>query len=185
MITEKETTRISKFLSLVLRHQPEIIGITLDENGWVDADLLIKNCNEKGLNLDIQILKHVVATNSKKRFAFNEQSNKIRASQGHSLSIDLGYNPQKPPKILYHGTSMKYTDAIWQNGLEKRLRQHVHLSADMATAMAVGQRHGKPFVFEVLAEAMYNDHHHFFLSDNDVWLTDHVPVKYLKAFTGS
>ena len=180
MISEKQITQISKFLSLVLRHQPETIGIQLDQNGWTDIAELIEKANNYGINFDREILNHIVATNSKKRFAFNDTLDKIRASQGHSIEIELGYENQKPPEILFHGTGEKFVQSILDTGLEKCNRQHVHLSSDFDTAIKVGQRHGKPFVFKVFAGQMYNDNFLFFISDNGVWLTDNVPTKYLK-----
>ena len=180
MISDKQITHISKFLSLVLRHQPETIGIQLDQNGWTDAAELIEKANNYGIKFDREILNHIVATNSKKRFAFNDTFDKVRASQGHSVEIKLGYSNQKPPEILFHGTGEKSVQLILDTGLEKRGRQHVHLSSEFETAVKVGQRHGKPFVFKVLAEQMYNDNFQFFISDNGVWLTDNVPEKYLK-----
>ncbi len=171
---------ISKFLSLVLRHKPETIGITLDENGWTDVSVLIEKVNAHGMALDRTQLQHIVDTNPKKRFALNDTGYKIRASQGHSVNIELGYVPKEPPAILYHGTSETALASILATGLEKRSRQHVHLSADKETAMKVGQRHGKPVVLEVLAAKMYQDRFIFFLSDNGVWLTSAVPVQYLK-----
>lgn len=180
MTSDKQLTHISKFLSLVLRHQPETIGIQLDRNGWTDIKELIEKANDNGIKFDRETLNHIVATNPKKRFAFNETLDKIRASQGHSIEIELGYTNQKPPEILYHGTSEKSVHSINETGLEKRSRQHVHLSSDIKTAIKVGQRHGKPFVFKILAEQMYNDTFQFFISDNGVWLTDNVPTKYLK-----
>lgn len=180
MISDKQIRHISKFLSLVLRHQPETIGIQLDPNGWTDITELIQKANNYGIEFDIEILNHIVATNSKKRFAFNDTFDKIRASQGHSVEIELGYTNQKPPEILFHGTGEKSVQSILDTGLEKRSRQHVHLSGDIETAIKVGQRHGKPFVFKVFAEQMYNDNFQFFISDNGVWLTDNVPIKYLK-----
>lgn len=180
MINEKQIIEISKFLSLVLRHKPETIGIQLDENGWTDVDKLIEKSNSYGIRFDKEILKLVVDTNSKKRFAYNETLDKIRASQGHSVDIELGYVNQKPPEILFHGTGEKSIQSILDTGLEKRTRQHVHLSNDIETAVKVGQRHGKPVVFKVLAKQMYIDKFEFFLSDNGVWLTDNVPTKYLK-----
>jgi len=176
----KQEINISKFLSLVLRHQPETIGIHLDHNGWTDVDELIEKSNNYGVKFDRETLHHIVETNPKKRFAFNDTFDKIRASQGHSIEIELGYNNQKPPEILYHGTGEKSVQSIMDTGLEKRSRQHVHLSSDIETAMKVGQRHGKPYVFKVLAGQMYNDNFQFFISDNGVWLTDNVPTKYLK-----
>jgi putative RNA 2'-phosphotransferase len=180
MISEKETVKISKFLSFVLRHQPDAIGITLDEQGWTDVKLLIEKINESGLTFDLETLKFVVETNSKKRFAFNDSFEKIRASQGHSVDVELGYLPQQPPPILFHGTTEKYVDDILKTGLEKRERQHVHLSTDLVTANNVGLRHGKPYIFEVLAEEMYQNNYIFYQSENGVWLTDHVPLKYLR-----
>jgi putative RNA 2'-phosphotransferase len=181
MISDKEIRHISKFLSLVLRHQPQLIGIRLDQNGWTSVDELIRRSNEYGVKFDKDLLHHVVATNSKKRFAINETGDKIRASQGHSIKIELGYISQQPPEILYHGTAEKFVPSILQTGLEKRNRQHVHLSADFSTAIQVGQRHGKPFVFRILAVQMYYDNFVFYISENGVWLTDHVPPNYLRA----
>ncbi|MEO6980479.1 MAG: RNA 2'-phosphotransferase [Mucilaginibacter sp.] len=182
MLTEKEAAKISKFLSLVLRHQPEVIGLILDENGWADVDELIAKCNSNGHKIDFATLKHAVETNNKKRFSFNDTFDKIRASQGHSVEIDLGYIATPPPKTLYHGTATKSVDAILLTGLEKRNRQHVHLSKDIETAAKVGQRHGKVFIFEVDAGQMQVDGFEFFISENGVWLTDNVPVKYLSKF---
>ncbi|HYV95424.1 MAG TPA: RNA 2'-phosphotransferase [Chitinophagales bacterium] len=181
MITEKETIRISKFLSLVLRHQPEEIGISLDENGWTDVKTLIEKCNGSGVHFDFEILKFVVDTNSKKRFSFNESYSRIRASQGHSVDVDLNLAPKIPPEILYHGTGEKSTDAILSHGLQKMNRHHVHLSADKETALKVGQRHGKPVIFEVAASAMHNEGIIFYQSDNGVWLTDSIDVRFLKV----
>lgn len=184
MISEKENLRISKLLSLVLRHQPETIGIELDDNGWTDVSVLLDKINQSGQSINIDILRHVVITNTKKRFAFNETFDKIRANQGHSVDVELGYQSQKPPRILYHGTAETYVDQILAEGLRKGKRHHVHLSADVETAIKVGQRHGKPFVFQVLAEEMYKDKFEFLLSDNGVWLTDQVPPKYLAQLAG-
>lgn len=180
MFSEKQLTHISKFLSLVLRHLPETISIQLDQNGWTDVNELIEKANNYGIKFDRETLNHIVETNSKKRFAFNETFDKIRASQGHSVDIELGYSNQKPPTILFHGTADKFVQSILDTGLEKRNRQHVHLSSDLETALKVGQRHGKPFIFKVLAEQMYNDNFQFYISENGVWLTDNVPTKYLK-----
>ena len=180
MISEKESIKISKLLSLVLRHQPETIGITLDENGWTETSALIEKINQSGTMIDFETLKYIVDTNAKKRFAFNESTDKIRANQGHSIDVDLEHKPQKPPATLYHGTGEKSVKSILESGIEKRSRQHVHLSADIETAVKVGQRHGKVFVFEVLAEKMHTDNYIFYLSDNGVWLTDFVPADYLK-----
>jgi len=179
MISEKENTRISKMLSLVLRHQPEKIGIHLDEQGWTDVEELINKLNENGLQIDLETLRHVVDTNQKKRFAFNDTSDKIRANQGHSVEVELGYTPQTPPDVLYHGTTGKYVEGIMTAGLQKMQRHHVHLSADTDTAAKVGQRHGKPVILTINAREMHNNGHEFFISDNGVWLTDFVAPEYI------
>lgn len=179
MLSDKQITRISKFLSLVLRHKPETIGITLDQNGWTSIDELIAKSINYGVHFDRPILNRIVDTNAKKRFAFDETLQKIRASQGHSIAVELGYRSQEPPAILFHGTAEKSVDSISKNGLEKQSRQHVHLSSDFETAIKVGQRHGKPVVLKVLAGEMYSDGFEFFLSENGVWLTESVPVKYI------
>jgi putative RNA 2'-phosphotransferase len=176
---EKDIKSISKFLSLVLRHQPQLISVELDQHGWVNVDELLRQANAHGHHLNLELLNHVVETNNKKRFAFDEGRQKIRASQGHSVNVDLGYQAEMPPEILYHGTGEKSVAAIQQSGLEKRSRQHVHLSGDIETAIQVGGRHGQPAVFKVLAGAMYKSGYVFYLSENKVWLTDAVPAQYL------
>ena len=170
---------IGKFLSLVLRHKPEKIGIKLDQSGWCDVTELITKSNSYGIKFDIEILKQIVESDSKKRFAFKDNFSKIRASQGHSINIKLGYTSQKPPEILYHGTGEKSVQSILSTGLQKRDRQYVHLSDDITTAKKVGQRHGDPVILKILSGDMYREKFEFFLSDNDVWLTDYVPVKYI------
>jgi putative RNA 2'-phosphotransferase len=179
MLSEKDNTHISKFLSLVLRHKPETIGITLDENGWISVDVLLQQMTIHGHSISKAILDHVVATNSKKRFSYNEDGTKIRASQGHSVEIELNYKSQQPPTILYHGTAEKSLDSILATGLEKRERRHVHLSTAIETALTVGKRYGKPVLLSIDARRMHDDGYLFFLSENNVWLTDHVPVKYI------
>ncbi|MBB6462216.1 RNA 2'-phosphotransferase [Flammeovirga kamogawensis] len=181
MENDKQLKHISKFLSLVLRHKPETINIQLDENGWAEVDELIEKSNRKGVQFNRATLHHVVETNVKKRFAFNDSLDKIRASQGHSLQVELGYKNQKPPEILFHGTGEQSKQSILKKGLIRKARQHVHLSSDITTAKMVGQRHGKPFIFKVAALEMYNDNFAFFISENGVWLTDNVPSKYLRT----
>lgn len=180
MISEEENVRISKLLSLVLRHKPETLGIVLDDNGWTDVEILITKINTTGHALDIDKLKYVVATNSKKRFALNDTFDKIRANQGHSIEVDLGYIAKRPPAILFHGTAEKFLSKILTAGLLKMDRHHVHLSADVETAHKVGQRHGKPVILEVHAEKMFEENFKFYQSDNGVWLTDHVPTGFLR-----
>ena len=181
MKSEKEINHLSKFLSLVLRHKPETIGLTLEENGYVKTDLLLEKCNEHGVSIDFETLKYVVKTNNKKRFGFSEDYDKIRANQGHSTAIDLGLTPIQPPPILYHGTAEANKDSILQQGIEKRNRHHVHLSQDKETAHNVGQRHGKPIIFEVEAGKMFEDGCVFYQSENGVWLTEFVPASFLST----
>jgi putative RNA 2'-phosphotransferase len=183
MKTEKEINNLSKFLSLILRHKPEVIGIQLDENGWVSTKLLLQKCNQHNHKIDFETLKIIVETNNKKRFSFSVNFEKIRANQGHSLNIELGYLPTKPPRILYHGTAERNVNSILLYGLDKRNRHHVHLSQDIETAINVGKRYGIPFVFEIFSEKMYNDKFEFFVSENGVWLTENVPAKYIKEYS--
>ncbi|HZH95740.1 MAG TPA: RNA 2'-phosphotransferase [Flavisolibacter sp.] len=180
MNNEKNTVRISKFMSLVLRHKPQTIGLTVDENGWAATNDLIEKMNANGHYITPDILNYVVATNDKKRFSFNEDKSKIRASQGHSINVDLALKETDPPACLYHGTGEKYVESILKTGLQKKTRQHVHLSQDTGTARTVGQRHGRPVIFTVAAEQMKGDGFTFYLSENHVWLTDFVPLKYLQ-----
>jgi len=180
MLNDKKTQHISKFLSLILRHQPEKIGLQLDPQGWADVDQLMRNAPKAGYSIDRSILEHVVITNNKKRFAFNEDGTKIRASQGHSIAIDLDSLPQEPPKVLYHGTGQHSLAAILKEGIQKRARQHVHLSSDVPTAINVGRSHGKPVVLEIAALAMHRQQHLFYLSANKVWLTDVVPPQFIR-----
>ena len=175
--------RIGKFLSLVLRHQPDKIGIELDAQGWTDVDILIDKMNAKGNSLNRELLDEIVANNNKKRYSYNETGDKIRATQGHSVSIDLGYVAQQPPAVLYHGTATRFLDSILQTGLEKRNRHHVHLSDNLQTAAQVGKRHGKLVLLEVHAQAMFEAGFEFFVSDNGVWLTDAVPPRFLAKKT--
>jgi putative RNA 2'-phosphotransferase len=170
----------SRFLSLILRHKPETIGLKLDNSGWVEVTQLLLQMNKNGRKIDIEELEFIVRTNNKKRFEFNNDKSKIRASQGHSLGIDLQYESKTPPNILYHGTSIDSVKSINENGLLKLKRDYVHLSNDIETATNVGSRHGKPIIFEVLAGEMYNEGFIFYQSTNGVWLTDHVPAKFLK-----
>ena len=179
MKTEKEINNLSKFLSLILRHKPETIGIELDENGWINTDLLLAKSIQHNYKIDLETLKIIVETNNKKRFSFSDDFAKIRANQGHSLDIELGYLPTKPPRILYHGTAEKNLNSILLHGLEKRDRHHVHLSQDIETAINVGKRHGKPIVLEILSEKMYNNKFDFFLSENGIWLVEKVPTIYI------
>ncbi len=173
------TKHISKFLSLVLRHNPDKIGITLDEQGWTDVDILLQKINAQGKKVTMDRLKEVVATNDKKRFAFNEDETRIRASQGHSIKIDLNYEPITPPEFLYHGTVPKFIRDIQKQGLRKMSRHHVHLSEDRITAMRVGARRGVPTILVVRSGVMHQNGHEFYQSENNVWLTETVPSEYI------
>jgi putative RNA 2'-phosphotransferase len=173
------TIKISKFLSLVLRHQPELIGITLDSAGWVSVSELLRACQAHGQSLTLAKLHEVVASNDKQRFSLSEDGQKIRANQGHSISVELGYSPSIPPDILYHGTVEKFLPDIRAEGLKKGARHHVHLSPDLETARRVGQRRGKPIILKVESGRMYQHGRQFFRSENGVWLTEHVPPEYL------
>lgn len=168
----------SKFLSLVLRHQPEVIGLSLDDSGWADIDTLIR-LSQPHKPLTRALIEQVVEENSKQRFAISDDGRRIRANQGHSIEVDLGFVPVTPPTLLYHGSATRFVDAIRREGLVKRSRQHVHLSADADTATAVGARHGKPAVLIVRAGDMAAAGHAFFRSENGVWLTDAVPVRFI------
>lgn len=180
MKTDKEEIRISKFLSLVLRHKPETIGLHLDDNGWANTQELMERLNSNDFEISIEDLKQVVANNDKKRFQFSEDYSKIRASQGHSLKVDLALEEKIPPRLLYHGTAEKNLDSIRKQGLVKGQRHHVHLSADKETAQKVGMRHGKPLVLKVRSEEMSKAGIRFYQSENGVWLTDTVPPDYLE-----
>lgn len=180
MSNQKQVVRLSRFLSLILRHNPGKINLTLDAQGWADVNELLERMNAKGKRINFATLEEVVATNNKKRFAFNEDKTRIRANQGHSISIDPGLTAVEPPQLLYHGTATRFVESILATGLEKRNRLHVHLSRDLATALSVGSRHGKPYIFEVRAGDMAQAGYEFFESENGVWLTDHIPVQYLK-----
>ena len=171
--------KVSRFLSLVLRHAPERIGIRLDEAGWTDVSDLIAACGRNGVPLSREQLADIVAQSDKQRFAFDETGLRIRANQGHSVPVELGYAPAPPPNKLYHGTVAKFVADIRSQGLLKGRRHHVHLSADEATAAKVGQRRGAPVLLVIDTAAMQRAGHQFFLSANSVWLTDHVPPRFI------
>jgi putative RNA 2'-phosphotransferase len=179
-MNEKQRTKTSKLLSLVLRHAPERIGIQLDASGWVEVETLLSALSRHGTPISRADLNEVVETNEKKRFAFSEDGLRIRASQGHSVEVALGYVPQNPPDRLFHGTATRFLPSIRAEGLRKGERHHVHLSADTETALKVGQRHGKPAILTVQTQAMLSAGHAFFLSENGVWLTEHVPVEFIE-----
>lgn len=179
-MNEQQKKKISKFISLVLRHKPEIINLNLDENGWANVDELItKSKRDSHEGFTFEELNEIVESNDKKRFIFNEDKTKIRANQGHSIDIDLALQPQQPPEFLYHGTAQTNIDSILEKGIEKRNRQHVHLSQDKETATKVGMRHGKPVILTIRTGKMAEDGILFYLSENKVWLTDFIDAKYI------
>ncbi|HEY0254769.1 MAG TPA: RNA 2'-phosphotransferase [Kofleriaceae bacterium] len=169
----------SKFLSLVLRHEPEAIGITLDKNGWTPVDALLAAFANHGQPMTREELEELVATSDKKRFALSDDGAQIRANQGHSVEVELELAPIAPPARLFHGTVDKFLASIRATGLVKGERHHVHLSADLETATKVGGRRGKPVILTVRAQEMAAAGHVFFRSENGVWLTDHVPPEFL------
>ena len=170
-----DMVKLSKLLSLVLRHNPDRIGITLDEHGWADVNQLL---NRLGSSATMEDLRAVVRDNNKQRFTFNDNETKIRANQGHSIEVDLQLKEVRPPDYLYHGTADKFIDNIKIVGIEKRNRQHVHLSTDASTAVDVGKRHGRAVIITIDTKAMYEDGCKFYKSKNGVWLTDKVDRKY-------
>ena len=168
----------SKYISLILRHKPEVIGISLDEHGWAVVDDLIKGVN-KTHPLDMATLERIVAEDEKQRYSFNEDKTLIRANQGHSIPVDVELQEVVPPDVLFHGTGIKYKGSIDAQGLIPKSRLYVHLSPDAETARKVGQRHGKPVIYTIDAAAMHADGYRFFRSVNGVWLTKEVPKEYL------
>jgi putative RNA 2'-phosphotransferase len=174
-----DPVQLSKFLSFVLRHKPDAIGLALDPQGWASIDELIESSNAAGTQFDHDDLQQVVETSDKKRFSISADGLRIRAAQGHSVTVELGLSPQEPPSVLYHGTATRFVESILSAGLKPQARQQVHLSADEATAHRVGQRHGKPVIFKIEALRMHAKGFKFFLADNGVWLTDQIPPEFL------
>ncbi len=172
---------LSKFLSWVLRHRPDAIGVTLDAAGWIDVNALLAAARAHGRPLTRELLDEIVATSPKRRFALSEDGRRIRASQGHSVEVELGYAPAEPPEVLFHGTVAASLDAIRAEGLRRMSRHHVHLSPDEATARSVGGRRGKPVVLRVAAGRMSRDGFVFYRSENGVWLTERVPAEYVEV----
>ena len=168
----------SKYISLILRHKPETIGISLDEHGWANVEELIEGVN-KTHRLNMETLERIVAEDEKQRYSFNEDKTLIRANQGHSIPVDVELPVVIPPDVLYHGTGVNYKDSIEAQGLIPKSRLYVHLSGDVETAAKVGQRHGKPVIYTVDAAAMHADGYTFYRPVNGVWLTKSVPRKYL------
>ncbi len=176
----KDLKKTSIFISLILRHKPETIGISLDGHGWANVDELIKGINKtEGYSIDFGILEEVVRTDNKQRYSFNEDKTKIRANQGHSINVDVELKEAEPPEQLFHGTGEKFAASIRKEGLIPKSRLYVHLSKDRETAEKVGARHGKPHIFFVHSGKMFRAGYKFYLSENGVWLTKSVPPEFL------
>ena len=179
---DKQLTNISKLISMVLRHKPEAVGITLDEHGWANVQELISGVNntDRRNALDMETLEEIVRTDNKQRYSFNEDHTLIRANQGHSIPVDVDLEEKTPPDVLWHGTGEKYVSSIDRQGLIPKSRLYVHLSADIETAKKVGSRHGKPVIYTIDCRKMAEDGYRFYLSANGVWLTKSVPPQYLR-----
>lgn len=171
--------KLSKFLSLVLRHKPETINIALDEHGWADTAQLLEGFRKTGRKINMTILEEIVAADEKQRYSFSADKSRIRANQGHSLAVDVELKEQEPPEFLYHGTADRFLDSIMAQGLKPMSRLYVHLSKDIETAEKVGTRHGSPVILKIHSREMYQDGISFYLSANGVWLTKHVDKKYM------
>jgi putative RNA 2'-phosphotransferase len=175
----KQLISKSKFLSLVLRHDPAVIGLILDQYGWADIDNLLINAQQHNIQITPEELTEIVETNEKKRFDLDVVKNRIRANQGHSIVVDLELTPTTPPEQLFHGSAVKNRKSILENGLIRGKRQYVHLSADIVTAKTVGSRRGSPIIFCVESRKMNQGGFLFYLSKNGVWLSEQVPSEYL------
>lgn len=171
---------LSVFISLILRHKPEEIGITLDKNGWASVDELLDGINKTGRKITFEDLEDIVKTDNKSRYSFNEDKTLIRANQGHSIKVDVELKECIPPNELYHGTASRFLSSIMSNGIKPMSRLYVHLSKDVSTAISVGARHGKCVVLVIDTKKMVKDGVKFYLSSNNVWLVDHIDYKYIK-----
>jgi putative RNA 2'-phosphotransferase len=176
--------KTSRFLSYVLRHAPETIGLTLDREGWADMATLMEGAGKAGRDLDLMLIRAVVAGSDKKRFSISEDGLRIRAVQGHSTpTVALTFAERQPPTVLYHGTATRFVESILSEGLKARARQYVHLSEDMATAVAVGKRYGKLVVLKIDALRMHQQGFRFLLAENGVWLVESVPSRYVEKLS--
>ncbi len=179
----KKLTSVSKSLSYVLRHRPDSLGLELGDGGWVSVAELLAAFERAGQSIARELLDTVVAKSDKQRFELSEDGARIRARQGHSVEVNLGYEPASPPDVLYHGTAEKNLESIFQKGLIKGRRHHVHMSTNRELMLQVGMRHGKPVLLSIDAKRMAADGQKFFVTGNQVWLTDHVPPEYLQAIS--
>ena len=179
-MNEKERINLSKFLAYILRHNPSAVGISLDERGWADVDELIKGINATGRSIDRDLLEQIVREDKKGRYSFNEDKSKIRANQGHSVSVEVEMDERVPPDILYHGTAKRFLESIKEHGILRRSRNFVHLSGDIKTAFVTGSRHGEPVVLAIGTKEMAAEGYRFYLSANGVWQSSDIPWKYVK-----
>lgn len=175
----KENTNLSRFISYVLRHNPDAAGIKLSENGWADVNELLDGINKTGRKINFETLKTIVDKDNKRRFSFNDDMTKIRANQGHSINVQVEMAERIPPDVLYHGTAERFLENIKKYGIVKKTRRYVHLSNDAETAIKVGSRHGKPVVLTIDTKQMVADGYRFLLSANGVWQSQDVPWKYI------
>lgn len=175
-----DLVKMGKYLSLILRHKPELINLKIDEHGWVEVDQLLKGINDSGRYISKEMLDIIVNTNNKKRYQYNDDQTKIRANQGHSIKVDVELQEKVPPDILYHGTAQKYLDKIKKSGIRKMNRLYVHLSKDIQTAINVGKRHGQPIVLVIDTKKMLRDGYKFYYSYNGVWLCDDIAYSYVE-----
>ncbi|HBF7929036.1 TPA: RNA 2'-phosphotransferase [Clostridioides difficile] len=172
--------KLSIFISLILRHKPETIGIKLDDYGYADVNELIEKINNTGRNINIEILEQIVKEDNKQRYSFNEDRSKIRANQGHSINVNVELRELEPPRFLYHGTATRFLNNIKKEGIISKSRLYVHLSNDIDTAVQVGKRHGIPIVLKINAGKMYENDYKFYLSENNIWLCEYIPFKYVE-----
>ncbi|HIH2840588.1 TPA: RNA 2'-phosphotransferase [Clostridioides difficile] len=174
--------KLSIFISLILRHKPETIGIKLDDYGYADVNELIEKINNTGRNINIEILEQIVKEDNKQRYSFNDDRSKIRANQGHSINVNVELRELEPPKYLYHGTATRFLDNIKNEGIIKQSRLYVHLSRNIDIAVKVGKRHGTPVILKINTGKMYENGYKFYLSENNVWLCEYIPFKYVEIF---
>jgi len=181
----KRLNRIGRLIIYALRHKPEELNITLDDQGWVGVNTLLDALKNKDKEITREELEYLVSTSDKQRFALDKSGERIRASQGHSISVNLGYKPKAPPKYLYHGTNEESFENILETGVQKMQRHHAHLSEDLDTAVSVGKRRGRFIILRIQSGKMQEDGYAFYLSDNNVWLTDNVPTQYISVYSNT
>jgi len=179
-MSSKDLTHVSKFLSYVLRHHPESIGLDISDSGWVETEKLIQKANQTDIDLNFPRLTNIVRNSSKKRFAFNHDKSKIRANYGHSIDVDLDLVSQSPPEKLFHGTADRFLDSIKKQGLTPQNRNFVHLSINKTAAQKIGQRHGDPVILEINSYHMDRKGWRFYTSGKDIWLVKKVQPKFIE-----